>query len=57
MVNRNASSIRRLFTQKSNPELALVVSIASALGADLEVVATKKSTSSTRPKKRELVAA
>jgi DNA-binding XRE family transcriptional regulator len=57
MVNRNPSSIRRLFTQKSNPELALVVSIAAALGADLEVVAARKRVSSTRTKRRELVAA
>lgn len=57
MVNRNPSSIRRLFTQKSNPELALVVSIAAALGADLEVVAPKKRAGGTRTKRRERVAA
>lgn len=42
MVSRNPSSIRRLFTQQSNPELALVVAIASALGAEIEIVAPKK---------------
>ena len=57
-VNRNPSSIRRLFTQRSNPEFALVVAIASALGADLKVVAAKRSAPKKAPaKKRELVAA
>jgi DNA-binding XRE family transcriptional regulator len=58
IVNRNASSIRRLFTQKSNPELALVVAIATALGADLMVVPPKMtSRRKTRDKRRERVAA
>jgi DNA-binding phage protein len=56
MVSRNPSSIRRLFTQQSNPELALVVAIASALGAEIEIVAPKKPKAS-RAKKRKLVAA
>jgi DNA-binding phage protein len=56
MVSRNPSSIRRLFTQQSNPELALVVAIASALGAEIEIVPPKK-TKKQRAKTRELVAA
>lgn len=56
IVNRNASSIRRLFTQQSNPELALVAAIASALGAAIEIVPPKK-TKKQRAEKRELVAA
>lgn len=55
MVSRNPSSIRRLFTQQSNPELALVVAIASALGAKIEIVPPKKTKK--HAKKRELVAA
>lgn len=54
MVNRNASSIRRLFTQQSNPELSLIVAIASALGAELEIVSPKKTT---KRRKRQLTAA
>jgi ribosome-binding protein aMBF1 (putative translation factor) len=38
-VNRNASSIRRLFSaSKVRPELPLVVALADALGAELQVV-------------------
>ena len=38
-VNRNASSVRRLFTAKqARPELPLIAAIADALGADLRVV-------------------
>jgi ribosome-binding protein aMBF1 (putative translation factor) len=38
-VNRNASSIRRLFTaQRARPELPLVAAIADALGAEVRVV-------------------
>lgn len=38
-VNRNASSVRRLFTASQvRPELPLVVALADALGADLRVV-------------------
>lgn len=38
-VNRNASSIRRLFTaDRPRPELPLVVALADALGAELRVV-------------------
>ena len=38
-VDRNASSIRRLFTaRQSRPELPLVAALADALGAELRVV-------------------
>ncbi|HEU5416521.1 MAG TPA: helix-turn-helix transcriptional regulator [Streptosporangiaceae bacterium] len=38
-VNRNASSVRRLFTASQvRPELPLIAAIADALGADLRVV-------------------
>jgi transcriptional regulator with XRE-family HTH domain len=38
-VNRNASSIRRLFTAgRTRPELPLIAALADALGADLRVV-------------------
>jgi ribosome-binding protein aMBF1 (putative translation factor) len=38
-INRNASTIRRLFTaDQARPELPLVAAIAEALGAELQVV-------------------
>jgi ribosome-binding protein aMBF1 (putative translation factor) len=38
-VNRNASSVRRLFTASQvRPELPLIAAIADVLGADLRVV-------------------
>jgi ribosome-binding protein aMBF1 (putative translation factor) len=37
-IGRNPSSIRRLFTQETNPELKLVVSMLDALGLELSVV-------------------
>lgn len=37
-IGRDPSSIRRLFTAKSNPELLLVASIAEDLGAEVKVV-------------------
>jgi ribosome-binding protein aMBF1 (putative translation factor) len=38
-VNRNASSVRRLFTaSQARPELPLIVALADALGAELRVV-------------------
>lgn len=42
-IGRDPSSIRRLFTAKSNPELLLVASIAEDLGADIRVVPRKTS--------------
>jgi ribosome-binding protein aMBF1 (putative translation factor) len=38
-VNRNASSVRRLFTaEQARPELPLIVALADALGADVRIV-------------------
>lgn len=37
-IGRDPSSIRRLFTAESNPELLLVASIAEDLGAEVRVV-------------------
>lgn len=37
-IGRDPSSIRRLFTAESNPELLLVASIAEQLGADVRIV-------------------
>jgi ribosome-binding protein aMBF1 (putative translation factor) len=42
-IDRNASSIRRLFTaQQARPELGLVAAIADALGAEVRVVRRSK---------------
>jgi ribosome-binding protein aMBF1 (putative translation factor) len=42
-IDRNASSIRRLFTaQQARPELRLVAAIADALGAEVRVVPNAK---------------
>lgn len=42
-INRNPSSIRRLFTaHQTRPELALVAAIADALGAEVRVVPTTR---------------
>ena len=40
-IGRDPSSIRRLFTAKSNPELLLVASIAEDLGAEIRIVPRK----------------
>src|SRR3990172_11121163 len=40
-IGRDPSSIRRLFTAKSNPELMLVASIAEDLGAEIRIVPRK----------------
>lgn len=38
-VNRNASSVRRLFTaSQARPELPLIIALADALGAEVRVV-------------------
>lgn len=50
-IDRNPSSIRRLFTQRSNPELRLVAQIAEKLGADIRVV-PRRSGSRKRSRKR-----
>jgi DNA-binding XRE family transcriptional regulator len=47
-VGRDPSSIRRLFTAKSNPELLLVASIAEDLGAEVRVVPRKVRSASRR---------
>jgi len=44
-VNRNASSVRRLFTAgQVRPELPLIIALADALGADVRVVPRKAKT-------------
>lgn len=47
-IGRDPSSIRRLFTAKSNPELLLVASIAADLGAEVRVVPRKPKSGSRR---------
>ena len=47
-IGRDPSSIRRLFTSKANPELALVTSIAEDLGADVRVIPRKAKAGSRR---------
>lgn len=47
-IGRDPSSIRRLFTAKSNPELLLVASIAEDLGAEVRVVPRKSKSTSRR---------
>lgn len=42
LVDRNPSSIRRLFTQQSNPELALIAALTVALGGELKIVVPSK---------------
>lgn len=48
-IGRDPSSIRRLFTAKSNPELLLVASIAEDLGAEIRVVPRKGRAARRRP--------
>ncbi len=38
LIDRNPSTVRRLFTAEVNPELKTVAAIASALGARVEIV-------------------
>lgn len=57
LIDRNASSIRRLFTSAQNPELLLVASIAVELGADIKVIPPKRKRKATRKTSRDLVAA
>jgi DNA-binding XRE family transcriptional regulator len=47
-IGRDPSSIRRLFTAKSNPELLLVASIAEDLGAEVRVVPRRTTAASRR---------
>ena len=53
-IERDPSSIRRLFTAQANPELRLVASIAVDLGAELKIVPRRKAS---QKAKRPLVAA
>lgn len=60
-INRNASSIRRLFTSsQARPELTLVAGIATALGAEIRLVPktaeAKRAVRESTGTKRELVA-
>ncbi len=60
-INRNASSIRRLFTSsQARPELTLIAGIASALGAEVRLVPktaeAKRAVREHSGTKRELVA-
>jgi transcriptional regulator with XRE-family HTH domain len=61
-IDRNASSIRRLFTAShARPELPLVAAIADALGAEVRVVAkpetAKGASKASTARKRTRVAA
>jgi ribosome-binding protein aMBF1 (putative translation factor) len=59
-VNRNASSVRRLFTAgQVRPELPLIVALADALGAELRVVprAAEAHRETDEPGRRRRVAA
>ncbi len=61
-VDRNASSIRRLFTaHQARPELPLIAAVAEALGARLAIVpeqaATKKVVRERASSRRELIVA
>lgn len=59
-VNRNASSVRRLFTASQvRPELPLIVALADALGAEVRVVpraAKARQTASAHGGKRRVTA-
>lgn len=61
-IDRNASSIRRLFTAShARPELTLVAAIANALGAEVRVVTkpnpARRASRTSTPGKRTRVAA
>jgi len=57
-INRNASSIRRLFTASSaRPELPLIAAIADALGAEIRVVPKVRAAKRRPPRRREPAAA
>ncbi|MGH2865668.1 MAG: helix-turn-helix domain-containing protein [Solirubrobacteraceae bacterium] len=56
-VGRNPASIRRLFTaEQARPELPLIVSIANALGASVEITPRTRRTTR-KPRKRDAVRA
>ena len=54
-VNRNASSVRRLFTaSQTRPELPLIIALADALGAEVRVVPrAAKARQDTRARSRQ----
>ena len=57
-INRNASSIRRLFTANSSrPELPLIAAIADALGAEVRVMPKKPAAKRSMNQRRESAAA
>jgi ribosome-binding protein aMBF1 (putative translation factor) len=57
-INRNASSIRRLFTASSaRPELPLIAAIADALGAEVRVVPKARGPKRAPRRRREPAAA
>jgi ribosome-binding protein aMBF1 (putative translation factor) len=57
-INRNASSIRRLFTASSaRPELPLIAAIADALGAEVRVVPKARTSARSSRQRREPAAA
>ena len=57
-INRNASSIRRLFTASSSrPELPLIAAIADALGAEVRVVPKTPASKRSTRRRREPAAA
>jgi len=57
-INRNASSIRRLFTTNgSRPELPLIAAIADALGAEVRLMPKKSASKRSTHRRREPAAA
>lgn len=53
-INRNASSIRRLFTaHSSHPELPLIAAIADALGAEVRVMPKRPASKRSARQRRE----
>ncbi|HEY5192840.1 MAG TPA: helix-turn-helix transcriptional regulator [Solirubrobacteraceae bacterium] len=57
-INRNASSIRRLFTASSSrPELPLIAAIADALGAEVRVMPKAPASRRSTRQRREPAAA
>ncbi len=57
-INRNASSIRRLFTASSSrPELPLIAAIADALGAEVRVMPKTPASKRSTRRRREPAAA
>ena len=56
-IGKTPSTVRRLFTAKVNPELKTIAAIATAVGAELQVVVrAPKRTSSRRGTRRKVAA-